>query len=95
MVVSDWRDKDLLEVVLTDELRVIVISFDDDDLSTDEEIVLMGDIPFSTPDDDSNDDDSLRCYRYLLLVLKKRYRFASMLICPQMLTKSEEYGLIG
>ncbi|GJZ00168.1 hypothetical protein Tco_0517597 [Tanacetum coccineum] len=73
MVVSDWRDKDLSKVVLTDEVKdyfvdkyrtdwVIVISFNDDDLSTDEEIMLMGDIPFSTTDDDSNDDDSLRCY---------------------------------
>ncbi|GJT28406.1 hypothetical protein Tco_0908681, partial [Tanacetum coccineum] len=31
---------------------LIVISSDDDDLSTDEDIMLMGDIPFSTFDDD-------------------------------------------
>ncbi|GJZ60564.1 hypothetical protein Tco_0616380 [Tanacetum coccineum] len=38
--------------------EVIVISLDDDDLSTDEQITLMGDVPFSTTDDDSDDDDT-------------------------------------
>ncbi|GKF49858.1 hypothetical protein Tco_0143109, partial [Tanacetum coccineum] len=38
--------------------EVIVISSDGDDLSTDEQIKLMGDVPFSTTDDDSDDDDT-------------------------------------
>ncbi|GKC39595.1 hypothetical protein Tco_1051979 [Tanacetum coccineum] len=38
--------------------EVIVISSDDDDLSTNEQITLIGDVPFSTTDDDSDDDDT-------------------------------------
>ncbi|GJS17861.1 hypothetical protein Tco_0412333 [Tanacetum coccineum] len=38
--------------------EVIVISSDDDDLSTNEQITLTGDVPFSTTDDNSDDDDT-------------------------------------
>ncbi|GJS17857.1 hypothetical protein Tco_0412329 [Tanacetum coccineum] len=38
--------------------EVIVISSDDDDLSTNEQITLIGDVPFSTTDDNSDDDDT-------------------------------------
>ncbi|GJY59879.1 hypothetical protein Tco_0459771, partial [Tanacetum coccineum] len=40
---------------------LIVISSDDDDLSTDEDIMLMGDIPFSTSDDEYDDDHRFGC----------------------------------
>ncbi|GKC94940.1 hypothetical protein Tco_1160382 [Tanacetum coccineum] len=36
---------------------MIVISSSDEDLSTDEEIELIGDIPFSNTDDDDSDKD--------------------------------------
>ncbi|GJW94123.1 hypothetical protein Tco_0173795 [Tanacetum coccineum] len=49
---------DLLEKVNMKPEIAKVISSDDDDLSTDEQITLMGDVPFSTTDDDSDDDDT-------------------------------------
>ncbi|GKD17405.1 hypothetical protein Tco_1206563, partial [Tanacetum coccineum] len=48
----EGKGKKLMEVT-----KVIVIS-SDDDLSTNEQITLIGDVPFSNTDDDSDDDDS-------------------------------------
>ncbi|GKE07501.1 hypothetical protein Tco_1399519 [Tanacetum coccineum] len=65
-----WKDDYASVDIIVDDLwkkihnqpeiakEVIVISLDDDALLTDEEITLMGDIPFSTTNDDSDDDDN-------------------------------------
>ncbi|GKA23673.1 hypothetical protein Tco_0709706 [Tanacetum coccineum] len=53
-----WKNDDAIVDIILYNAEVNVISSDDDALLTDEEITLMGDIPFSTTDDDSDDDEN-------------------------------------
>nr|GFB21259.1 hypothetical protein [Tanacetum cinerariifolium] len=57
-----WKDDDAIVDIIVDDLWERVhnqpeIAKDDDALSTDEEIKLMGDIRFSTTNDDDIDDE--------------------------------------
>ncbi|GKA63357.1 hypothetical protein Tco_0762963 [Tanacetum coccineum] len=64
----NWKeDGEIFDIILEDfwqkacnepeVAKVIVISFSDEDLSTDKKLVLIGDIPFSTINDDDIDEE--------------------------------------
>nr|GEV93058.1 hypothetical protein [Tanacetum cinerariifolium] len=92
-VAKDWAyDEPKIDIILEDLWKkannqpkvakeVIVISYDDD-LSNDEEIMLMGDIPFSTTDDDDSDEDQhVKKPQVALTSNSRRYRKISMTEC--------------
>ncbi|GJV74840.1 hypothetical protein Tco_1506424 [Tanacetum coccineum] len=61
-------------------IEVIVISSYDDDLSTDEEIVLMGDIPFSTTNDDDTHDAPAPVDQYVKKPIKSQVKVTNCVL---------------